>query len=272
MVIRKIFYEWKNEKNARGFTVIEMIVALSIFSVIALTLYAAYSNAVQLDRRSKSVGQIYRQANWATETLARDLENVVPFHYSLEGDRRVHKVIIKDSTSGNVRVLTGDITEEETAELQLFKGDQEALSLIVAGPQGLEYVRYFISEPQEVVVHKTLVNTEVAERYAVLKTSSVEEKEKVLVREAILIKDVATGESKGRQEILARRLTRDGLRFAYARRSSLGGTDALDWENSWKEDLLPVGVRIDLAFLGDEEAEAVTMQKNILIPVGVWGQ
>ncbi len=59
---------------------IEALLGLAIFSVIAVTLYSTFWSGIQIDQRLED--RIYRQASWALEGMARELQNATIYDFS----------------------------------------------------------------------------------------------------------------------------------------------------------------------------------------------
>jgi len=64
---------------AWGFTVIELLIALSIFAVIAVTLYSTFFAGISTWKRSGDNTGIYQDIRVAFDDIARDLKNMIYF-------------------------------------------------------------------------------------------------------------------------------------------------------------------------------------------------
>ncbi len=252
----------------QGFTLIEMLVGFSIFAVIALSLYVTYANGMQLNRRSQSVGERYRQAKWAMEAITRDLENIVPYHFPIEEDLHIHKVLVGESTVGNVGITTrmsGDADEQAGS----FLGEEESLSFISVDAAGVKQVRYYLSEPQDILVQTTVVNEDIREQQTILSSVIAEDEEKILVREELALRDFYGDSTK---EIISLHVKEGGLKFSYALRPSGALDKDLEWQDRWEGASFPVGVRVVLV-LNDPQAEIpMQVQRDILVPLGAWSK
>ena len=64
---------------AAAFTVIELLIALSIFSVIAITLYSTFFAGISTWKRSGDNTGIYQNIRVTFDDIARDLKNMIYF-------------------------------------------------------------------------------------------------------------------------------------------------------------------------------------------------
>src|SRR3989338_7576018 len=62
-----------------GFTIIELLIALSIFAVIAVTLYSTFFAGISVWKRSEDKSGTYQDIRVVFDDIARDLKNMVYF-------------------------------------------------------------------------------------------------------------------------------------------------------------------------------------------------
>ena len=111
-----------------AFTLIELLLGLSIFSVVSLCLYASFSTGIHLSRRSEKNNKIYREIRWALEQMSLDLENAVFYDFS-------------NSYPGKLS----------------FIGEDEKISFLLPSDEGLKVVSYYHMKPSESKIHQTLI-------------------------------------------------------------------------------------------------------------------
>jgi type II secretion system protein J len=66
-------------RNSKSFTLIELLIALSIFAVIAVTLYSTFFAGISVWRRSGEGSDAYQDMRTAFDDIARDLKNMAYF-------------------------------------------------------------------------------------------------------------------------------------------------------------------------------------------------
>ncbi|HUU40770.1 MAG TPA: type II secretion system protein GspJ [Desulfatiglandales bacterium] len=66
----------KNAKNGWGFTLIEILIALAIFSIIVSTIYTSYTGTFRILNETESQTEIHGIARIAMERMLEDLESV----------------------------------------------------------------------------------------------------------------------------------------------------------------------------------------------------
>jgi general secretion pathway protein J len=64
-----------NPKNRRGFTLLEILLAMFIFTIVLSTLYTAYTGTFRNVDETESQADIYRMARIALERITEDLES-----------------------------------------------------------------------------------------------------------------------------------------------------------------------------------------------------
>ncbi len=79
-----MFLKTKNQKSKTnsGFTLIEMIVAITILAIIMLSIFWVYSNIINVNKRLELARALQENSRNITETVARDIrENGIDFWY-----------------------------------------------------------------------------------------------------------------------------------------------------------------------------------------------
>ena len=155
-----------------GFTMVELLISLTIFATVAIALYTAFSLGVSVWRRTESGIDLHQDVRVKLERVAKDLRNAVvysgiPFegdgsrlafaslvmHSGPEAERRYPRVckvvysVETDEESGNAltRVLAGSESgfdeEAATADRESFINNVEEFSVkyAYAGEDPAEY-------------------------------------------------------------------------------------------------------------------------------------
>ncbi|HOQ12471.1 MAG TPA: prepilin-type N-terminal cleavage/methylation domain-containing protein [Spirochaetota bacterium] len=81
-----------------GFTLIEMLVAVTLSSIILLMIYSAYSSVIKTVNYSKSVSSFYENLNFAIKRIDNDLANI----YWKEESKNLN--FISDTFNGSSRL------------------------------------------------------------------------------------------------------------------------------------------------------------------------
>src|SRR3569833_3026891 len=63
------------KKQEHSFSLVELLLGLLIFSIIALTLYSMFSTGLKVDEKSHYISQSYQEARLSFDMLSQDLEN-----------------------------------------------------------------------------------------------------------------------------------------------------------------------------------------------------
>ncbi len=67
----------KNLGNQHGFTLIEMVVSLTIFSVISLSVYSSFAGGITVWRKAEEFSSVYQTARLVLDSMALELTNTV---------------------------------------------------------------------------------------------------------------------------------------------------------------------------------------------------
>lgn len=62
-----------HSRPQRGFTLLEMIVSIAIFSIVMLVATSAYFNLIALDRRARATNQVVNNLSFAVDAMVRGI-------------------------------------------------------------------------------------------------------------------------------------------------------------------------------------------------------
>lgn len=242
-----------------GFTLVEVLIGLSIFSVVAVSVYAVLVNGLTLNRRTRQMYDLSRDTRWLMEIMAKDVENSVAYQASTDAKAN---------------------PEEQKGP---FVGGPFEMSFFRETEQGLIKVRYFFRPADEGVVRTTTVNRDTSIRPGTVGRSMTARRVGSLIREEVPLMrkkenkpvepDVnwetdADASAEG-EEILSRFVVEDSLRFFYA----AWNEGRLVWTPQWHEPKDPAAVRVELTLEHpDDERQVVTFQRDMVVPTGMWGE
>lgn len=92
--------------RVKGFTLIEILIAVLILGIVLSTIYASYTGTFRLVRETETGAEIYGMARTALDRMARDFEATTPWKktltfraipYSL-GDREFTRLLFRSSS------------------------------------------------------------------------------------------------------------------------------------------------------------------------------
>jgi prepilin-type N-terminal cleavage/methylation domain-containing protein len=104
----------------RAFTLIEILIGLIIFSIIAISLYSTFFSGTSIWRRSEDKNRLYQEARWSLDTMAKELRNAIIFHYG-----------------------------ENYPNFLAFRGTSADISFLIATDSGIKRIRYFIQREEQ---------------------------------------------------------------------------------------------------------------------------
>ncbi|OGX37662.1 MAG: hypothetical protein A3G91_04595 [Omnitrophica WOR_2 bacterium RIFCSPLOWO2_12_FULL_50_9] len=232
-------------KKYAGFTLLELLLGLSLFSVIAVCVYSTFWAGMNLSRRSERSGGSYREIRWALELMVRDMENTVPYDFS-----------------------------NSYPEKRAFEGGDNKITFMTVSEGGLKAVSYYLVPPEETQIHRIIVGA--AYRKNVDMTLRDERARRLycLVREEREFVDSLEGNSGagGTSEVIATNIEENGLKFSFGYLKE--GEDRLSaWKDKWQNPYPPLAVRIEMDFFVEGgNKEAARLDRRVLIPQGSLGK
>lgn len=228
--------------SPRGFTLVEILLGISIFSLIALTVFNVLNNGIRISRQSGGADDTDRQFLFMFELLERELQNIVPYDFS-------------------------GISETQRA----FVGDSASMMFITITGGELKAVRYFLEDAPAGTQHQEIIGKVHSGNVSVTESSSALLMTKNLIREEMpmaefLADDFVFNESHSRAQILASSVEPAGFKIEYGSENREGG---LSFGIYPPEKEIPQIVRVSLKIrTADQNAGAVELSRKILIPIG----
>lgn len=219
-------------KNRAGFTLLETILGLGIFAVMASSVFLIYTNAVRIDNESRRLSDLSMESYWTLSSIAEDLESSAAYRYGTEGE-----------------------------DHPVFDGNTASLRFLIEGDRYLEWVTYGLAERNNGTVRKTVLGRLLKKNEdQVLNERSTQGALEVLTR--------VTSEFKGRPqtekdplsaEVLTKRI--DGLTFLYGVKNEGG----LSWQKEWHKPEPPVAVRVILRLADEASRNVMEVSHDILV-------
>lgn len=230
----------------KAFTLIELLLGLSIFAVIALCLFSTFWAGMGISERANRNTQVYGQARMALDLMSQELENMIYYDFS-----------------------------NSYPDKMAFSGDSRSVTFLKAASDGLKFVHYYLIAPEG----KDIVATMMGATYTknvdmLLNYEERADQENFLIREEQSFSEYVSGqeESSGSVEVLATQVKADSLRFAYGYLTGSEETQEFVWNETWGKDYLPSHIRIEIEFCSQGKKKIfVPFLKQILIPTGFWG-
>lgn len=219
-----------------GFTLVEVLLAVVIFSVVGLSLYGSFAAGTRLNRKLESTLRLQRDAVWTLERIARDMENMVDYDF-----------------------------RNSYPELKSFSVEPGSVAFLVPSEQGLKAVRYQLQRSKNGEIRETRIGSMTRENVAVTEQKTIDRRENVMVREE---QDFFSFVSKGFEgaaaEVLLKPLVDDSFKISFLQSQGQEQSEG-EWSETWERGI-PRGARI-LLTIDDGNAEK-TFQRVVLVPQG----
>lgn len=241
-------------KNKKGFTFVELIIALTIFAIIALGIYSTFSTGLTTYKRSEGAGRLQQEARWALDRMAKELRDAVIYNFGAD--------------------------EEESS----FSGERDKISFLslVYDPSAkvsqIKRISYSLEIPDYGEVRKTIIGETVSELDKVTVFSeeegdvlnSLQRREETL-EQTLQINQGPTVASESLTDLVKP----EGLTFSFAFAQAAGEEEGtIGWRDIWEDKTkLPRGVKITLILQNPKNpADEAIFTKTVFLEQGEIGQ
>jgi prepilin-type N-terminal cleavage/methylation domain-containing protein len=211
----------------KGFTLIELLLGLLIFSISAVSLYSVFAAGLDVNRKFKTEGSVYREMRTTYAQMEQDFENAISYDFSASYPGRAS-----------------------------MTGEKNKVSFLIRTSSGIKSVRYFLDD-LEAQKYQVNAGGEIS--------SIAMEKGECLVREvqdfaAFLGK---TDENIDR-EILSCSVKPNTLAFSY--RTKNPQTKKIESAGIWSQSVLPGVIRAYMVFDAGKKDGDKPVYRDLFIP------
>jgi prepilin-type N-terminal cleavage/methylation domain-containing protein len=224
----------------KGFTLVEILLALSIFALVGVCMQSVFYNGIRLSRHTGADQDTNHQMVLAFELLEKDLQNIIAFDFS------------------------------GMANKATFKGEGQMMEFVTRRKNALWMVRYSLSEEMKDNVHQEIVGATYQKNVAVTEGKVQSAKTVNLTREEVFLADYLKNNfqwvKEEDKEIIASAVVQEQFSVEYG---YYNDQDELSWSHSWDKDSVPQVVRLTLPLMQDpSKGKTRSIHKLILIPIG----
>jgi len=92
----------RSRRKEQGFTLIELVVSLTIFSVISLSIYSSFAGGISVWRKAQEFSSVYQTARLLLDDIAMELKNAVKVSGTEfnGGPRRLSFITLRQASHG----------------------------------------------------------------------------------------------------------------------------------------------------------------------------
>ncbi len=94
-----------NAREPRGFTLIEIIVSVGIFSMVMLVVTAAYLTLITLDKEARTTNEVVANLSFAVDSIARNIRTGSTYSCAGAGNGTCSQISFTDNQGQNVTYL-----------------------------------------------------------------------------------------------------------------------------------------------------------------------
>ncbi len=232
----------RKSKKFHGFTLIEVLLGVSLLSFVSLCVYVTFRTGMDIFKRLESQKGIYRQSQLVMNRFAKDIEDAVAYDF------------------------TGSYPGHSALE-----GKSDSIVFVARSQGKLKVVKYSLLVREKGVSKKTILGNSYKRNVTVTQYAQDAPVSFSLIREEVDFIEYISGnfQVSGPEETMAENIIAGGLKFAYAVNSDKA--NALAWRAEWKEPALPLAVRMHFIINdnGDKNAQNIDFDKVALMPGGI---
>lgn len=229
-----------SRKTSYGFTLIEILLSLSIFSIVLLSLYGSFWAGMRINAQTQEGRYAYRSIAWVFQEMSNELQQAVAY----------------TSDQG----FSG------------FQGSSNEITFLFPSSEGLRQIRYFLKPQEQTLFHQRTLDQrphlDLKDHWQDHQALSMH----VLCREEELFLKADTMSLGQDTEIVALGIVEGGFLLSYA---YIDGQEEprIVWRDHWDEDFIPASIKVILKFNDLENADHIqTIEKIVYIPTGFWGE
>lgn len=132
---------------SRGFTLVEMLVAVAIFAIVMTMSVSALMDMVSATRKAQAIQSVMNNLNVALDGMVRNVRMGTRYHCGNPGDSASSLATVADCTSSGKNSLV--LRHMEEIRLHLLTSGHIGLRIIVCIKQKMEELPCFRSQPQK---------------------------------------------------------------------------------------------------------------------------
>ena len=222
-------------KKIKGFTLLEMLIAITIFSIIAVSLYSCFHAGTKVLKKVQNIMQFNQDLRIALETISLDLRNSLLAPFATEKEE-------EEKTPLEELELSGPRIEEEP--VYYFYGEEKLFSFVSLKDNITPYGKF---ERKIYNITYYLKN----DGTAIMRSANYN----------------PAGKSDAEDEELLKGI--ENIEFLYSYQGDDEESEPV-WKSYWdQEESVPLGVKIKLKLKAQAGIQNLT--KTVLIPVGKLG-
>ncbi len=227
----------QQQEKRGGFTLIEVLLTVTIVAFLAGSLYATFAAGLKLDRRAKQSFVDLDENRLLVEQLYKDFGRIVSYDFR------------------------GSLPDRKS-----FSFDGKELIFLVEKDGELQWVRYTLAAVAKGEVKETRLGIVSKRNVAVSNITNTQASLLTLVRDE---NDFAhffnSADAPQKRTVLSRRVSADSLKVFFV--PVLLGQPKIEWESSWDKSFLPSAVRVSVSIVS-ESATSQKFTRDFVLPAG----
>lgn len=206
------------KKDRRGFTLLEVLISVTISAVILLSLYSVWTTGMQLSHRHDQTSEKLQEINWTFDQIEKDIGRITDYDYS------------------------GSYKDQKS-----FAATSDTMVFIMTTPEGLKAVRYALEEVKDDARHEVKIGKTTKKNINTVFNSKADKETKMVFSriQKDFVDYLSTGfEDKDPREILLEELGPQNVSFSFA--SLTPGGKVPTWKTEWAQAEWPLSIRVEL--------------------------
>jgi prepilin-type N-terminal cleavage/methylation domain-containing protein len=226
--------------NKKAFTLLEVLLAVSITSIILVCVYTTFWSGMRINARSERDSKIYREVRWSFDLMKKDIGNMVFYDFS-----------------------------NSYPDKMPFLGKNDEMTFIEPSEDGLKVIRYYLSTQAQGKVHKVTIGQTYKNNVdMVIRSDEASYRKMFLIREEIPFVDFLSNSTEGlKQEIISDQIRENSLSIQYGDIKDKNASE-VTWTQEWHAPNLPKEIKVTMDFIvGEKKARTLSLTKEIFVPI-----
>ncbi len=240
-VIRSFASPRMTARELKGFTAMELLLGLTIFALIAVSISSTLWAGIKLSRRVDPQNNISREIQLTLDLMAHELENALFYDFS-------HSYPDKFA----------------------FIGEPSRVSFILESDDGLKVIRYYLDQPESSRIHAVKLGNVHKKNADLSNQLTLGDSLHYLIREEIPFKEYLSGTLQNTQiEVINTHVKREGLTFFYEQNDRT--QKDVQFLGTFQNNMdLPRRVRIKMDIFNKKRKDKnISFQRDVLIPTKI---
>ncbi len=121
---------YKTYKNKKGFTMVEMLVSVAVFSIVVTMVMGTISTIVDASRKSRTITEVMNNLNFGFESMTRTLKTAKTINVSTSGGSKINTITATDYKDREIiyKFYDWDNSTQRGITRKVGSGEEESIT------------------------------------------------------------------------------------------------------------------------------------------------